>query len=59
MTYVQIKELARRHSIKVVGVKKADLIRAIQRHEGNEPCFASGRASECGQHECLWLPDCA
>lgn len=53
-----IKEMAREQNIKVGKLKKAELVRAIQQAEGNEACFESGRASECGQPSCLWRDDC-
>jgi len=43
--------------LKVGGLKKPDAIRAIQRAEGNEPCFASGRV-DCVQADCCWRDDC-
>ena len=36
---------------------KADLIRAIQRTEGNPECYQTDPYS-CGQSICLWLTDC-
>lgn len=36
----------------------ADLIRSIQRAEGHQECFDTGRAVECGQRRCLWLRIC-
>ena len=58
MTYAQIKEIARERGIRIAGVKKVDVVRAIQAHEGSEPCFATGRSAECGQSRCLWLKAC-
>ena len=58
MKLEEIKEIARQHDIKVGKLKKAELVRAIQSAEGNDPCFATGQASECGQAECLWRADC-
>jgi hypothetical protein len=58
MKLAQIKEIAAERGIKLTGAKKADIVRAIQRQEGNEECFGSGRASHCGQHDCLWLAAC-
>jgi hypothetical protein len=58
MKLEEIKEVARQHGIKIGKLKKADLVKAIQGAEGNEVCFASGQASECGQHLCLWREDC-
>ena len=53
-----VKEIARQHKIKTGKAKKSDLVRAIQQSEGNEPCFDSGKASQCGQEGCLWREDC-
>ncbi len=58
MTFAEIKQIAKDHGIKVAGIKKTDIVRAIQLREGNIPCFSSGKASECGQHSCLWLAAC-
>jgi hypothetical protein len=37
---------------------KSELIRTIQRKEGNSPCFKGDYASSCGQTDCLWYQDC-
>jgi len=58
MTYAEIKKIAVEHGIRVVGVKKTDIVRAIQKQEGNTPCFDSGQATECGQPHCLWSAAC-
>ncbi|MBI5483521.1 MAG: SAP domain-containing protein [Deltaproteobacteria bacterium] len=58
MRLEEIKEIARQHNIKPGRLKKADLVQAIQTAEGNEACFATGKASQCGQHACLWREDC-
>lgn len=58
MTFAKIKLIAVEHGIRVVGVKKADIVRAIQEKEGNTPCFATGKASECAQPHCLWATAC-
>jgi len=58
MKLEEIKEIARKQNIKVGKLKKAELVKAIQQSEGNVPCFDTGQASECGQAECLWRPDC-
>lgn len=59
MKLEQIKEIARQHSIKSGKTKKVELIRAIQKAEGNEPCFDTDKAALCGQKSCLWREDCA
>ena len=53
-----IKEIAKQHDIKVGKLKKAELVRAIQLAEGNDVCFESNQAAECGQTDCLWRADC-
>jgi len=58
MTFAEIKQIAIEQGIRIVGVKKTDIVRAIQKQEGNIPCFASGKAAECGQPHCLWSAVC-
>ncbi len=53
-----VKEVAKKLDIKVGKLKKAELVRAIQAAELNDPCFETGNAAECGQEECLWREDC-
>jgi len=40
-----------------VGMKKAQIIRAIQEREGNFPCFGTAR-DYCDQPKCIWQQDC-
>jgi len=54
----EIKEIAVQHYIKTDKAKKADLIRAIQRAEGNAQCFDSNSSGECGQEGCVWRDGC-
>jgi hypothetical protein len=58
MTFAEIKQIAVGHGVRFVGVKKFEIVRAIQKQEGNTPCFASGKATECGQPHCLWSAAC-
>ncbi|HJV35466.1 SAP domain-containing protein [Geomonas sp.] len=58
MKLQEIKEIAQQMEIAVGKMKKSDLIRVIQRKEGNRECFESGQARQCGQHGCLWMDDC-
>lgn len=54
----EIRKMARNMGItNVIKMSKTDLIRAIQRAEGNFQCFATDPHS-CGQVNCLWLKDC-
>ncbi|MFA5515593.1 MAG: Rho termination factor N-terminal domain-containing protein [Desulfuromonadales bacterium] len=39
-------------------MKKGDLIRAIQRGEGNFDCYASAGRFDCPQTACCWRADC-
>jgi hypothetical protein len=54
----EIKEIARKHNIKIGKMKKAELVRAIQLAEGSDACFETGKANRCGQDACLWREDC-
>jgi hypothetical protein len=58
MTLKEVKAIAKKKNLTVASTKKAEIIRAIQRDEGNNDCFATGMANECGQMNCLWRPDC-
>jgi hypothetical protein len=58
MTIKQIKENAKSKGIKVGNMKKENIIRAIQRAEGNFDCFGSASAGVCDQINCLWKEDC-
>ena len=37
---------------------KRELIKNIQRKEGNKECFATRTRSVCGQLDCCWRSDC-
>jgi hypothetical protein len=58
MKLEEIKEIAKRHNIKLGKTKKPDLVRAIQQAENYEACYNTSKASTCGQDECLWREDC-
>jgi len=58
MKMEEIRRIAEERGILPGRVRKADLIRTIQKSEGNAECFGSGRANECGQTGCLWRKDC-
>jgi hypothetical protein len=38
--------------------KKKELIKAIQKAEGNFDCFGTALTGECDQFNCLWRSDC-
>ncbi|MGA2774746.1 MAG: SAP domain-containing protein [Candidatus Omnitrophota bacterium] len=37
---------------------KSDLIKLIQKKEGNQECFATKSRSKCNQFICCWRADC-
>ncbi len=53
-----VKKIAEQHGIKPGKLRKADLIRAIQQAEGNQPCYDTGQALNCAQGACSWRDDC-
>lgn len=53
----KVRGIAKMHGIDSKTKDKTELIRRIQRQEGNTPCFMTGRLS-CDQHECCWWSDC-
>ena len=54
----EIRDIARQLGIRSTRMEKAELIRAIQRAEGNFDCFGTATEEECDQEECLWRDDC-
>ncbi len=58
MNLKQIKEMAKEKGIKVGNMKKENIIRSIQRSEGNFDCFGTATAGTCDQMNCLWREDC-
>lgn len=58
MNMQEIKLIAKERGVKAGTLKKTELVQVIQKTEGNEACFATGRAAVCGQDRCLWKDDC-
>ena len=58
MKVEQVRTIAAQRGIKAGKTKKGELIRSIQKTEGNEECFDTGKSQQCGQEECLWREDC-
>lgn len=57
MTVKELQKMAKAMGIKASGLKKADMIKQIQRTEGNFDCF--GTADDyCDQMYCLFREDC-
>ncbi len=58
MKMQQIREIAKEKSVKAGKMSKTELIRSIQRAEGNNDCFAGENVNGCDQVNCLWREDC-
>jgi hypothetical protein len=50
--------MARGMGIRSLKMKKAHLIRAIQRAENNIECYGTRRVDNCQEIACLWKSDC-
>ena len=57
MVVKKIKAIAKKRGINPQGMKKAELVRAIQVNEGNIPCYQTAKDS-CDQFDCCWRDDC-
>jgi hypothetical protein len=53
-----IRSIAKERGIAAGKLGKADLIRTIQRAEGNFDCFGSAINGQCDQMFCRWREDC-
>ena len=58
MQLTEIKTLAKQYGVKVSKLKKAELIKEIQKAEGNFDCYATPSSGYCDQEACLWRGDC-
>ena len=58
MKVVEVRAIAAQRGIHAGKKNKGELIRTIQKTEGNDACFGTGKAHVCGQVECLWRDDC-
>lgn len=53
-----IRKLARERGLKPARLTKRELIKLIQRSEGNFDCYASADQGHCDQLDCLWIDPC-
>ncbi|MDD5434626.1 MAG: SAP domain-containing protein [Nitrospira sp.] len=53
----EIKKIAQKMGVPAVG-PKAEMIKSIQRTEGNFDCFGTAVGGFCDQTNCLWSADC-
>jgi hypothetical protein len=58
MQIKKIKEIAQKNGVTPGRMSRTELIRAIQRAEGNSDCFATMHFNDCNQINCLWRTDC-
>ncbi len=58
MQMKKIKDIAKKNGVVPGTMSRTELIRAIQRAEGNSDCFATMHLDNCNQMNCLWRTDC-
>lgn len=58
MNMQQVRDIAKAVGIAPGKLTKIDLIRTLQREEGNFDCFAKAYDGYCDQFACLWREDC-
>ena len=58
MTLKDVQRMAKLQSIDPGMLTKTELIRAIQKIEGNFGCFSTAYDGICDQTGCLWREDC-
>lgn len=58
MKVEEVRQVARAKGIAPGHLKKTDLVRHVQRKEGNFDCFGTAVDGVCSQWDCLWRADC-
>ena len=59
MTMAEIEQKAISRGIQPGQMDKAELIRSIQRAEGNSPCFGTSNGNgQCPYTDCCFMADC-
>ena len=58
MKMPEVRRMAKNVGINSFGKKKVDLIREIQRAEGNFDCFSTAAHGYCDQKECVFRSLC-
>jgi hypothetical protein len=58
MRMQETRNIAKERGLKVGKMNKTEIIRSIQRAEGNADCFGTEHVNICGQTNCLWREDC-
>jgi len=58
MKIQDIRKMAGKHKIDSFGMTKMQMIRALQKAEGNFDCYGRAASGFCDQGACLWKEDC-
>jgi hypothetical protein len=58
MNMNEVRNRARAAGIAAGKIRKAELIRIMQRTEGNTECFGAEWRFDCSQLGCCWRNDC-
>ena len=58
MNFNEIRKMAKQMGINTYRMKKPEIIRSIQRVEGNIDCYGTERVEHCREDACLWRQDC-
>jgi hypothetical protein len=58
MKMADIRKMAKSFGIKHAKMDKVDLIRSIQREEGNVSCYRTNASVACSQERCCWRDSC-
>lgn len=57
MNLAEIKKMAQKMGVPT-NAPKSEMIKSIQRKEGNFDCFGTAIDDYCDQYSCLWRSDC-
>ena len=58
MKVQEVKAIAKQRGVDPGRMGKEEIIKALQRVEGNNDCFGTAISTGCAQSECLWRGDC-
>lgn len=58
MKITDVRERAKEIGLRPGKMKKDELVREIQKAEGNFACFQTGILEGCQQFDCCWREDC-
>jgi len=58
MKFNDVRKIAKGMNLNTYRMKKQDVIRAIQRLEGNPECYGTPTVASCNEAGCLWRSDC-